>query len=456
MSHRPYNVVVVASNNKALHNLLKNNKKLQEDVIFIAANSLNHAEQTIASAEIDAVIIDINIGSTTLIEFNYQHSQLPILLAGDLSTEIPFDELIHEGMYDFLDVANLPLASIVTSLKVCMSRYTAQGIAHAWHHPVLHKLKSMEDIFSFTSQKEYSTSNQIHKMLEASCELFGEQFCFIYRLINDHFAVDFQHFTIEQKPQINLPILEKLNYLAINSPNPIHFTYQQLSEHFSETQLEQATKSYMGCRITVQEKVHGVLCLFSNTPRAVPYTSIDISFLKILAEWTGTLLSRQLIIDQLQYIEAHDALTGLLKRYSFLDQLKRCFARSMLSDSYSFALIIIDIDNFKDINEQFGHTAGDALLKQVAERLLTNTRPKDTVGRFSSDEFIIIVEDADHEQAEQCCKRIHNAFTEPFEIEKTKRKVTCSSGFAISHEHQTEHNLIKAAENMQVESRKPQ
>ncbi|MGI0117167.1 sensor domain-containing diguanylate cyclase [Zooshikella sp. RANM57] len=452
MNHRPYNVLVVASTNKALHNLLKNSKKLQEEVILIAASSLNDAEQTIGSSEIDAVIVDINIGSTSLIEFNYQQPQLPTLLAGDLSAELSVDELIHEGMYDFLDVTNLPLTSIVTSIKLCISRYAAQGIAHAWHHPILHKLKSMEHIFSFTPQKEYSTSNQIHKMLKASCELFGEQFCFIYRLMNDQFAVDFQHTTIEQKPLFSLPIQEKLNYLTINSPNPIHFTYQQLSEHFSEAQLEQATKSYMGCRIIVQEKVYGVLCLFSNMPRVVPYTGIDISFLKILAEWTGTLLSRQLIIDQLQYTETHDALTGLLKRYSFLDQLKRCFARSLLSNNYSFALIILDINNFKEINEQFGHTAGDALLKQVATRLQANTRPKDTVGRFASDEFIVIVEDADRQQAEQCCMRIHSAFTEPFEIENTKKNVTCAIGFAISNEHQTEHNLLNAAESMQVKA----
>jgi len=101
---------------------------------------------------------------------------------------------------------------------------------------------------------------------------------------------------------------------------------------------------------------------------------------------------RKRVEELVRHQAGHDALTGLPNRYLFMDRLGQAMERARRNETGA-ALLYIDIDGFKPVNDQYGHHAGDALLKDIARRLADGVRRSDTVARLGGDEFAIIMED---------------------------------------------------------------
>lgn len=121
--------------------------------------------------------------------------------------------------------------------------------------------------------------------------------------------------------------------------------------------------------------------------------------------------------DELRYLANHDSLTGLPNRRLFLDRLNQAIRRSRRSGK-KLAIYFMDLDHFKDVNDGYGHQAGDMLLKDVAGRLQEVVRESDTVARFAGDEFTIITEDVDNdEQVIRVADKILETFQRPFLLE---------------------------------------
>jgi diguanylate cyclase (GGDEF)-like protein len=135
---------------------------------------------------------------------------------------------------------------------------------------------------------------------------------------------------------------------------------------------------------------------------------------------------------QAQHLAFHDALTGLANRSLFEDRLMRALAAGERPGGEA-ALLYIDLDRFKSVNDTLGHQAGDALIVQVARRLMQMTRSSDTVARLGGDEFAIIqcgVTTAS--EVEVLCMRIVEAIHEPFELGGTRVTVSASIGIAMA------------------------
>ena len=129
----------------------------------------------------------------------------------------------------------------------------------------------------------------------------------------------------------------------------------------------------------------------------------------------------------------HDDLTGLPSRSTFLDHLKRALERSKRSRTeFRFAVLFLDFDRFKRINDSLGHMAGDRLLLALARRLGTCVRPGDTVARIGGDEFAILLERVGEvTEAIRVAERIHQALREPFSVDGIEVFVTTSIGIAM-------------------------
>ncbi|MBL8442687.1 MAG: EAL domain-containing protein [Zoogloeaceae bacterium] len=134
---------------------------------------------------------------------------------------------------------------------------------------------------------------------------------------------------------------------------------------------------------------------------------------------------------RLSYAGHHDALTDLPNRLLLTDRLKQAISRAARLEK-RVALLFIDLDNFKTINDTLGHDVGDQLLCTAATRLASLIRASDTVGRLGGDEFVVLLDGLDNNHfAGQCAANILNALARPFEMDERALYVTASIGISM-------------------------
>lgn len=150
----------------------------------------------------------------------------------------------------------------------------------------------------------------------------------------------------------------------------------------------------------------------------------------------GTLMDvtvRRAAAEHALHDALHDPLTHLPNRNLFLDLVKRAFARGRRREGYAFAVLFLDLDDFKAVNDGFGHAAGDELLLQVSRRLQRCLRAGDTLARQGGDEFTILLDDLQSpDEAQRVARRIHEALAAPFELSGQEVIATASIGVALS------------------------
>ncbi len=137
----------------------------------------------------------------------------------------------------------------------------------------------------------------------------------------------------------------------------------------------------------------------------------------------------------LRHLAQHDALTGLPNRTLCDDRVQQALSQAK-RDRGRLALIFVDLDDFKSINDTYGHHAGDLLLCSAARRMEGCVRNADTVGRLGGDEFMVLLATIDLEQdATLVASKIRDALSLPFDLDGSRLSITCSIGVAIYPEH---------------------
>jgi diguanylate cyclase (GGDEF)-like protein/PAS domain S-box-containing protein len=133
----------------------------------------------------------------------------------------------------------------------------------------------------------------------------------------------------------------------------------------------------------------------------------------------------------LQHLATHDPLTGLPNRYLLIDRLSQTLAHAQRSRSI-FAVLFLDVDDFKATNDAHGHEFGDLVLQKLAEDLLGSVRSSDTVARIGGDEFVIVLETLGGRQdAKLVADKILASVAEPFTLERHEVKMTVSIGISF-------------------------
>lgn len=159
------------------------------------------------------------------------------------------------------------------------------------------------------------------------------------------------------------------------------------------------------------------------------------------------LTARHRAEERLRHDAIHDALTGLPNRTLFMDRLGQALLRSKRHLDHRFAVLFVDVDRFKVVNDSLGHLVGDELLVAVAARIRQSVRPADTVARLGGDEFTILLETIERPQdANVAAERIQNRMAIPFRLGEKEIFATLSIGIAISapHYHTAEEMLRDA------------
>jgi len=158
----------------------------------------------------------------------------------------------------------------------------------------------------------------------------------------------------------------------------------------------------------------------------------DVAFAASVADILRAASSKIEAASASQHASLHDPLTGLANRSLILEHLHLAVARAGRRSSLA-AVIFLDLDDFKPINDTLGHSAGDEILVRVADRLRSAVRPSDTLGRWGGDEFVVVCEDLDRaSDAPAIVARMAAAFDEPFTLHGTELQVTASIGVAVS------------------------
>ena len=133
----------------------------------------------------------------------------------------------------------------------------------------------------------------------------------------------------------------------------------------------------------------------------------------------------------LKHLADHDALTGLSNRILFFDRVAHGLA-ACTRHGQSLALLFIDLDRFKPVNDSFGHAAGDELLIEVARRLKESVRASDSVGRIGGDEFVVLLQDVGEEgHALNVANKIRQALAMPFKLAAHTVSISGSIGIAL-------------------------
>ena len=139
--------------------------------------------------------------------------------------------------------------------------------------------------------------------------------------------------------------------------------------------------------------------------------------------------------QHLQFLATHDNLTGLPNRFLFFDRLDQAIRKSR-RQKHKFALLFIDLDDFKNVNDTYGHITGDEVLQKIAEFLEDTVRDSDTVARLAGDEFTVILDNVQSiENVEAIVQKISAAVSQPIETQQATITMTSSIGISLFPDH---------------------
>jgi len=155
--------------------------------------------------------------------------------------------------------------------------------------------------------------------------------------------------------------------------------------------------------------------------------------------------------QRLQFLATHDTLTELPNRSLFQDRLRHALKLASRNESL-IAVLFLDLDDFKPINDKYGHETGDRVLQMIAKRLLLAVRESDTLARFGGDEFVVLLENIPNREASlTAAEKISASLAQPYQLQGEAFTITTSIGISIFPEHGREHGrepreLLKKAD----------
>lgn len=206
-----------------------------------------------------------------------------------------------------------------------------------------------------------------------------------------------------------------------------------------------------------QGKVLGTFAMYHSQPASPSDKQLEkISTYSKLAELA---ISRCLSAEQIRHLAFYDSLTGLANRTLLEEHLLQAMAASKRNQKYG-GMMFIDLDNFKPVNDLYGHKTGDALLSEVAKRLQTSVRATDTVARFGGDEFIVLLRDIDTEEIrarqhmQHVADKICHTLSRPYPVSvHSMHQCACSIGMVLFLGESDSDELLRQADTAMYQAK---
>jgi diguanylate cyclase (GGDEF)-like protein len=208
-------------------------------------------------------------------------------------------------------------------------------------------------------------------------------------------------------------------------------------KHFGSSQ---SIRAFIAVPMRLGSVVVGMLSAQSYHPHE--YSTEDQRFLEMLAAHAAIAIDNANLFAQIQQLAITDSLTNVYNRRYFFDTARHEFTRSQRYH-HQLAILMLDLDNYKAINDNLGHVAGDQILVKIARFLEENIRQIDTLGRYGGDEFSILLPETDLEHATELADRLRVAVqTTSFEFDNQTINTTVSIGITSTNQYVTELNQL--------------
>ena len=389
-----------------------------------------------------------------------------ILITGSLGEEAAV-ECIKAGMTDY--VLKDRLFRLPTVLERALQEFAlrhqqkvsvVQIQQQAWRETIVNRIvQAMRETLVLDAVLQ-TTVDQLHEALQVSrCSIFRpsadpdspSKIAYVSEATADRealFGIQCDFYT------------EYQNVLAHDQSVVIHdVCHHGLSDSMQAIAASHSVCSEILMPLTYQQVYLGGICL-QQCDRQRTWTEDEVALIKIIGDQCAIAIhqaqlyqqaqaeiaERQRIEAQLRYDAFHDALTGLPNRALLINRIEHALQLSQrrshqhaLSAPFQFAVLFLDLDCFKLVNDSLGHAAGDQLLQIVAQQLQSSLRLGDTVARLGGDEFVILLEDIHSStDAIEAAHRVHQRLKPPILLDGHEIFITASIGIAFNASHYTE------------------
>lgn len=291
----------------------------------------------------------------------------------------------------------------------------------------------LKSLWKLVTQRELGEADRFHAMLQVASRALDMEFAALGEF-STIYSVRYVHDTLDLLPEgTQLSIEDTLCQHVYNSREPLfvgdlrqHPLYQS---HPLVTQ--SGLNVYAGIPVWAGDEVQAVLAFMRREPLTADFSEADIAYMELVAGWMGYHLSQSQQRQLLEQRAMTDELTGLFNRRAAEARLEEEMARAKRHGD-GFALAMLDLDYFKAVNDRYGHTVGDEVLKAVASRIQDGLREVDWVARWGGEEFLVFLRNADLREAVFILERlVAEVKATPISTRAGEIRLTLSAGIGL-------------------------
>ncbi|WP_144391339.1 bifunctional diguanylate cyclase/phosphodiesterase [Pleionea sediminis] len=360
------------------------------------------------------------------------------------------------------------LDTLVALASVISTKYSNSKAIGELEHTIseLEQVKSLQlAVFNiaelvFTTESLDQFYRELHKVLFRLVE--AESF-FICLYNEAHECLNFPYcYDAEMGGVFDFKITKEqfensLTAQVILTEKPARFSEQEILELVQKKRVivkGVIPKSWLGVPFETAEGNRGAVAIQNmNSHRSFDKREQDL--LTYVSHQISIAIKRKSDEAMLHHLALHDELSGLPNRTLFIDRLSHALSRDQRNGRYGSAVMFLDLDRFKLVNDSYGHHTGDELIKQVSQRILSCLRKSDTLARLGGDEFGILIEDISESQyLEELAKRILMVVSQPVHTEDARIMTSASIGIVQSNERTLEPSeMVKMADNAMYQAK---
>ncbi|MDB5065233.1 MAG: putative diguanylate cyclase/phosphodiesterase with sensor [Chloroflexi bacterium] len=236
---------------------------------------------------------------------------------------------------------------------------------------------------------------------------------------------------VETDRRVDISLLDELVHFAAEDQRGVRLSTREST--MPAVLRSRHLKDAMFIALRSESRIIGTMLVGNRLGDLETFNAEDLALFETLAGQASVAFENGRLEDRLKHQAFHDPLTNLPNRTLFSDRLAHALTRRTAAGDCGVALLFIDLDDFKMVNDELGHAAGDQLLRAVGERLVAVLRPFDTTARLGGDEFAVLVEDAGGvSAAARIAERIVESLREPFLLQGRELAMHASIGVALA------------------------